>query len=769
VTLSNGATLTILAGASTGSVSVAAPSDDAIVDAGTVSATIAGATGGNFENLAVSPSAATTSVSDTIDTTTVTLTATPAVAEGGSIVYTASLTAPAGTAVTVQLSTGAQINIAAGASTGTVSVAAPADDTITDAGTVSATITSATGGNFENLAVDPSAATTAVSDTVDTTTVTLTATPSVTEGGSIVYTASLTSAAAAPVTVTLSNGATITILAGDSVGTVSVPAPSEDVYIDAGNVSATITTAAGGNFENLAVNPAAASTTITDTVGTTTVSLSGAGSVAEGASGSYSVSLTSPAQTAVTITLSYSGTAANGTDFSGVTTVTIPANSSSASFSIATLDDVLAEGAESFSVAIASATGGNFENLVVSGSNGAVTTGIVDNDISTISLSATPSITEAGGGIVYTATLTQAPVSDLSVTLSNGAVITVTAGSLSGSVTVPVAADEDVHLDPSSVSASIASTSGGGIALAIDPTPATTAVTDTIDTTTVSLAATPSVAEGGSIVYTATLTSAAQTAVVVNLSNGQQINIAAGASSGTLTLAAPADDAVVDASSVSVNITSASGGNFESLVVNPTPAVTSVTDTVDTTTLTLTATPTVAEGGSIVYTASLSSAAGSAMTVTLSNGLQINIAAGASTGTLLVAAPTDDALIDAGSVSATITGTTGGNFENLAVNPSAATTLVTDTIDTTTVTLTATASVSEGGSIVYTASLNNAADTAVTVTLSNGAQINIAAGASNGSVSVPAPTDDALIDAGTVSATITGATGGNFENLAVNP
>ena len=64
-----------------------------------------------------------------------------------------------------------------------------------DAGSVSATISSATGGNFENLVINPAPATTAVTDTIDTTTVSLTATPSVAEGGTIVYTASLTSAA----------------------------------------------------------------------------------------------------------------------------------------------------------------------------------------------------------------------------------------------------------------------------------------------------------------------------------------------------------------------------------------------------------------------------------------------------------------------------------------------------------------------------------------------------------------------------------------------
>ena len=44
---------------------------------------------------------------------------------------------------------------------------------------------------------------------------------------------------------------------------------------------------------------------------------------------------------------------------------------------------------------------------------------------STLTLSATPTITEAGGVLVYTATLTQAPLTDLTITLSNGSVIVI--------------------------------------------------------------------------------------------------------------------------------------------------------------------------------------------------------------------------------------------------------------------------------------------------------------------------------------------------------
>ncbi len=486
--------ISIAAGASSGTVSVAAPSDDVYLDAGSVSATIASAAGGNFENLAINPAAATTSITDTLDTTTVSLTATPSVAEGGSIVYTASLTSPAGTAMTVNLSNGATISIAAGSSTGSVAVAAPSDDVYVDAGSISTTISSTSGGNFENVLVNSTPAVTTVTDTIDTTTVSLTATPSVVEGGSIVYVANLNNPAGTAVTVTLSNGAVISIAAGTSSGTVSVLAPSDDVYVDAANVSATIASATGGNFENLLINPAAATTSITDTL-----------------------------------------------------------------------------------------------------------------DATTLSLTATPSVAE-GGSIVYTASLTAPAQSAVTVTLSNGLSITIAAGSSTGSVSVAAPTD-DVYVDAGSISATIASATGGNFEnLLLNPAAATTGITDTLDATTLSLTATPSVAEGGSIIYTASLTAPAQSAVTVTLSNGSSISIAAGASSGSVSVAAPTDDVYLDAGSVSATITSAAGGNFESLAVDPAAATTAITDTLDVTTVSLTATPSVAEGGNIVYTASLNSA-----------------------------------------------------------------------------------------------------------------------------------------------------------------
>ncbi|WP_186731611.1 immunoglobulin-like domain-containing protein, partial [Vibrio cyclitrophicus] len=99
-------------------------------------------------------------------------------------------------------------------------------------------ITDATGGNFESLVKDPTAATTTINDDSDVTTVSLSADASVTEGENITYTATLTNPADGAVTVTLSNGATITIADGATSGTTTVPA-SDDVYVGGDTASAT--------------------------------------------------------------------------------------------------------------------------------------------------------------------------------------------------------------------------------------------------------------------------------------------------------------------------------------------------------------------------------------------------------------------------------------------------------------------------------------------------------------------------------------------------
>ncbi len=754
VTLSNGSTITIGAGQTTGTVNVPTPTNDVYNNGSTVTTTITGATGGNFENLVPNPTPAVTTITDSVDNTGLTLTATNNIVEGGQITYTATLTNPAQTPVTVTLSNGSTITIAAGETVGTVNVPTAANDVYNNGSTVSTTITGATGGNFENLVPSNTPAVTTITDSVDDTGLTLTATDNIVEGGQITYTATLTNPAQTPVTVTLSNGSTITIAAGETVGTVNVPTAANDVYSNGSTVSTTITGATGGNFENLVPNTTPAVTTITDSVDDTGLTLTATNNIVEGGQITYTATLTNPAQTPVTVTLS------NGS------TITIAAGETVGTVNVPTAANDVYNNGSTVSTTITGATGGNFENLVPN-TTPAVTTITDSVDNTGLTLTATNNIVE-GGQITYTATLTNPAQTPVTVTLSNGSTITIAAGETVGTVNVPTAAN-DVYNNGSTVSTTITGATGGNFEnLVPNTTPAVTTITDSVDNTGLTLTATNNIVEGGQITYTATLTNPAQTPVTVTLSNGSTITIAAGETVGTVDVPTAANDVYNNGSTVSTTITDATGGNFENLVPNTTPAVTTITDSVDNTGLTLTATNNIVEGGQITYTATLTNPAQTPVTVTLSNGSTITIAAGETVGTVNVPTAANDVYSNGSTVSTTITGATGGNFENLVPSTTPAITTITDSVDDTGLNLSATGSVAEGGQITYSATLTNPAGTPVTVTLSNGSVITIDAGKTTGTVTVPAPADDVYKDAGQVEVSIKDATGGNFENLVPN-
>ena len=174
------------------------------------------------------------------------------------------------------------------------------------------------------------------------------------------------------------------------------------------------------------------------------------------------------------------------------------------------------------------------------------------------------------------------------------------------------------------------------------------------DTTTVSLSAATAASDGGTITYIASLgANAAHSAVTVTLDNGKTITIAAGETSGALTL--PAADAFAGVSgALVVSIASITGsGGFESLTFdhravttppdaaghhdnghgatgnsgpgpNSGPDTATLSQATGAATVTLSATAAVAEGGTITYTASVGATpVSSAITVTLDNGQTI--------------------------------------------------------------------------------------------------------------------------------------------------
>ncbi|MBO2689678.1 retention module-containing protein, partial [Shewanella algae] len=440
-------------------------------------------------------------------------------------------------------------------------------------------------------------------------------------------------------------------------------------------------------------------------------------------------------------------------------TIVIPVGQTSGSVTVdAPSDDVYLD-SEVLNVGVTESQGGNYENLDLGNS---VDTQVNDTiDTTTVTLTAPAEVNE-GGQITYTATVNNAPETDLVLTLSNGASITIAAGQTSGTVTVDAPTD-DVYQDGETLTVNVTGAQGGNYENLDLGNSVDTQVNDTIDTTTVTLTAPAEVNEGGQITYTATVNNAPETDLVLTLSNGASITIAAGQTEGTVTVDAPTDDVYQDGETLTVNVTGAQGGNYENLDLGNS-VDTQVNDTIDTTTVTLTAPAEVNEGGQITYTATVNNAPETDLVLTLSNGASITIAAGQTEGTVTVDAPTDDVYQDGEILTVGITDAQGGNYEDLNLGNSVDT-QVNDTIDTTTVTLTAPAEVNEGGQITYTATVNNAPETDLVLTLSNGASITIAAGQTSGTVTVDAPSDDVFVDAETLTVGIDSAQGGNFENL----
>ncbi|MFM9550629.1 immunoglobulin-like domain-containing protein, partial [Pseudomonas monachiensis] len=337
--------------------------NDVYNNGSTVSTTITGTTGGNFENLVPNTTPAVTTITDSVDTTGLTLTATGNITEGGQITYTATLSNPAGTPMSVTLSNGSVITIEAGQTSGSVNVPTAANDVYVNGSTVSTTITGTTGGNFENLVLNNTPAVTTVSDVNDTVTVTIESAGPVLENQAPTFTIKLDQKLDHDLTVTLSNGQTVVIAAGATQVGYALPAQGDDVYKDGGSASLGIADAsvAGKTFENLVIS-GPASVAINDTVSEVIATLTADKStVAEGGSVTYTVTLTNAAGLPLNNHGELTFTLSDGTK------VTVPANGTSGSATITAADDVFSGGQAPIVNKLESVTGAdNFEKLTLS-------------------------------------------------------------------------------------------------------------------------------------------------------------------------------------------------------------------------------------------------------------------------------------------------------------------------------------------------------------------------------------------------------------------
>ncbi|WP_372742871.1 retention module-containing protein, partial [Neptunomonas sp.] len=243
----------------------------------------------------------------------------------------------------------------------------------------------------------------AVADTVDTAVVSMTGPGIVIEGETTTdYTVNISQAPTEDLLVTFNYTTTdadgndytavnsVTILAGETTATFTIDTLDDALAEGDESFTVSIGSVGTGGLEDLRISPAenAVTTTIVDepTAGpedTALISITGAQTITEGeTSTNYTVTvdqLAADVTSPITVELTYSGVAQDGTDFTGVASVIIPAGSNSVDFSIETLDDVLAEGSEDFTITIGTITDANFENIAADGTANSVDSTIVDD------------------------------------------------------------------------------------------------------------------------------------------------------------------------------------------------------------------------------------------------------------------------------------------------------------------------------------------------------------------------------------------------------
>ncbi len=171
----------------------------------------------------------------------------------------------------------------------------------------------------------------------------------------------------------------------------------------------------------------------------------------------YTVTLSQTSSSATTVNLTRSGTATRGTDYTGaVTSVVVPANASSASFSVTPVADTTVEPDETVIFQVSSGSGYSI------GNPSSATATVVNDDYPSASISvSSASVSEDGSAnLVYTVTLNQPSPSALSIGFSVGGTATsgtdyaavnsplvIAAGQTSGTITVNPTPDSTVEPD----------------------------------------------------------------------------------------------------------------------------------------------------------------------------------------------------------------------------------------------------------------------------------------------------------------------------------
>ncbi|AEF23225.1 Ig-like domain-containing protein [Pseudomonas fulva] len=359
------------------------------------------------------------------------------------------------------------------------------------------------------------------------------------------------------VTYNAANG-TVTVPAGVTSFTVTVPTVDDTVFEPAETFSLTV----GGKTGTATIvdNDAA------PTIGTVSAAVdSSGGQVDEGDNAVFTVNLTNASSTATTFSLALNaGTATAGSDYNGTLTnqsfsngvtynaangtVTVPAGVTSFTVTVPTIDDTVFEPTENFTLTVGGKTGtatiidndaaptvGSVSSAVDSnggqvdeGDNAVFTVNLTNASSTATTFSLSLNTGTATAGSDYNGTLTNQSFSNgVTYNAANGTV-TVPAGVTSFTVTVPTINDT-VYEQTESFTLNVGGKVGTATIIDNDPVPTVSTVSSAVDSSG------GQVDEGDNAVFTVNLTNASSTATTFSLALNAGTAIAGSDYNGTLT------------------------------------------------------------------------------------------------------------------------------------------------------------------------------------------------------------------------------------------
>ncbi|PWE00287.1 Calx-beta domain-containing protein [Marinilabilia rubra] len=444
---------------------------------------------------------------------------------------------------------------------------------------------------------DPQSVTITISDDQTAPTVTLSASPvEFNEGLSSTITATLNTAAAEDVTVTLSvtdidtssedyslSSTTIVVPSGSIESSVTLSTVADEIYEGNESLSLAISGVDGGS----ATLGASTSVTLTinDDEAAPLVTISAdPQTIGEGTSTTISVILSTATDQDVSVSLGAVNSTAASNDYTlNANTITILAGNLNASSTLDAADDAIFEGNESLSLEITDVTGGS----ATEDGDQSVSISIEDNETApVVSLSASPLNIPEDGTSTLTAILTTLTDQDVTVTvaLSNGSIenedlylssntIVIPAGEPSGELTIQGVSD-NIFEGNETFDIEITTTSGGGSTEDGDQS-VTIILDDDELPPAVTLSASPlSIPEDGSSVLTISLSNPTFEDVLVNLNvtggsagvndfnlTSGSVTIPAGNISATARLDGLPDALYEGNEDVSIEITAVGGGS----------------------------------------------------------------------------------------------------------------------------------------------------------------------------------------------------------------